>query len=54
MCELNHSTKRLWFFDYLGEECEVPESYYIEQKPADYSRHNIYKMIDMKKREYGL
>lgn len=58
MCELTHSTKRLYFFDYLGEQCEVPLWYYdkfplLVEPSKNPIETNIYKLIDMKRREYG-
>lgn len=54
-----HYTKRLYFFDYLGETCEAPPSYYDKFPLLHYpiqqsnSENNIYKIIDMKRAEYG-
>ena len=55
MCE--SSTKRLYFFDYLGEEYEPPKSYYdkypIIENRKDDVQENVYKIAEMKALYYG-
>lgn len=48
-----HSTKRLYFFDYLGDECEVPETYYYKYSILLDPISHIYKLEEQKREWYG-